>query len=419
MELPFLTINDVDLTDRTVLMRIDINSPIDPDTGEILSAKRLEEHVDSIKRLPPCRLILLAHQSRPGKKDYTCLGEHARILSRLLDRDVLHVDDLFGRHALEAIENLEIGQIILLENTRFFAEEVVLKDADMETQMDTHIVRNLSNIADYYIIDAFSAIHRSQPTLVGFWEAVPCIAGPLMKRELEALSKVTSDPERPCIAILGGLKVDDSIRVAENLFRKGIIDRLLTTGVVGTMFQWAGGHEIGKPNVKFIKQELEKWDSLKRKCKKMLKEFRDRIEYPIDMALNANGKRERVILGEDKIEHPVHDIGINTIAKYSNIISEAKTIVANGPAGVYELPPFDEGTLEVFRSVNNSGAYSVMGGGETNRVIRSLKLTKIDHISTGGGALINYLSGAEMPVLAALKRSREKFLSRLEDPADE
>ncbi len=409
MVLPFFTISDLDLEDRTVLMRVDINSPINPTTGEILSLKRIEEHARSIRELPPCKLVLLAHQSRPGKKDFSPLIEHTKVLSKVLDRDVTYIPSLFHERALQAIKEMQVGDIILLENSRFYSEEVSLKDAPQEVQENTHIVKLLSKAADIYINDAFSAVHRSQPTLVGFTRILPSCAGPLMEKELKALSRVMESPERPCVAILGGLKVDDSIKVAENLLANGICDTILTTGVVGSMFQWADGYDLGTININFIRQEIKETDQLIERCKKMLKDHRDKIQYPRDMAINMDGKRVRIIVDDLPAKGPIYDISFDTIAMYSSIIQKARTIIANGPSGVYENPDFAAGTIEIFRAINESPGFSIMGGGETTAVIKEKKFEDIDHVSTGGGALINYLSGKEMPVLIALKRSKELF----------
>jgi len=409
MDLPFYTISDLDLGDKTVLMRVDINSPINPETGDILSLKRLEEHARSIKKLPVCKLVLLAHHSRPGKKGFTGLSEHAKALSRLLDRDVRYIDTLYGMSAIKEIGEMKSGDIILLENTRFYSEEVSLKNASMDVQSTTHIVQKLAEVGDVFINDAFSAVHRSQPSLVGFSELLPCCAGPLLEKEVQALVKVTESPERPSIAILGGLKVDDSINVAEYLLSTDAIDRLLTTGVVGSMFLWAKGYDLGTPNVNFIKQEIPGAEGIIERCKKMLEDHGDKIMYPLDMALNIDGKRKRITIEELPAEYPIFDISIDTIVSYSKVIKESRTIVANGPAGVFEMAEFSEGTKEIFRAINRSSGYSVMGGGETNVVVKTEKLVNIDHVSTGGGALISYLSGKTMPVIDALKRSREMF----------
>lgn len=409
MALPFFTISDLDIEDKTVLMRVDINSPINPETGEILSLKRIEEHARSIRKLPPCKLVLLAHQSRPGKKDFYPLKEHAKVLSQVLDRDVDYISSLFNERAVQAIEKMEVGDILLLENSRFYSEEVSLKDASQDVQETTYIIKSLSEVADIYINDAFSAIHRSQPTLIGFTRVMPSCAGPLMEKELSALTRVMESPERPCVAILGGLKVDDSINVAENLLSGGICDTILTTGVVGSMFQWADGYDLGTINVNFIRQEIKGVDELIERCKKILEENRENVHYPKDMAVNMDGERTRVIVDELPAKGPIFDISFDTIARYSSIIHEAKTIIANGPSGVYENPDFAAGTIEIFRAINESLGYSVMGGGETTAVIKDKKFTSIDHVSTGGGALINYLSGKEMPVLSALRRSKELF----------
>ncbi|MFO8051979.1 MAG: phosphoglycerate kinase [Thermoplasmatota archaeon] len=409
MVLPFFTVSDLDLEDKTVLMRLDINSPINPETGEILSLKRIEEHARSIRKLPACKLVLIAHQSRPGKKDFFPLTEHAKVLGKVLDRDIEYVGSLFHDRAMESIRSMEVGDIILLENSRFYSEEVTLKDSPIDIQQSTHIVKNLSQVADFYINDAFSAVHRSQPTLVGFTRVLPSCAGPLMEKELEALARVTEDPKSPCIAILGGLKVDDSIMVADHLLETGNYEKILTTGVVGSMFQWADGYDLGTVNVNFIKQEIKEADELLDECRRMLKEHPDKIQYPCDMAINKDGQRKRITLDSLPADGPIYDIDIDTIAGYSKMIKEARTIIANGPSGVYEIPEFSDGTVEIFRAINESEAYSVMGGGETTAVLRDRKFTSIDHVSTGGGALINYLSGKDMPVLLALKRSKEIF----------
>lgn len=415
MELPFYTISDLPLEGKTVLMRIDINSPINPDTGEILSFKRIEEHARSIRKLPACKLVLLAHQSRPGKKDYSSLKEHAKALTNYLDREVDYLDSLFSERAITMISNMEKGDILLLENTRFYAEEVALKDSNGDVQRGTNIVRRLSSVADYYINDAFSAVHRSQPTLVGFCEVMPSCAGPLMEKELKALSRVTKNPVPPSIAILGGLKVDDSINVADYLLSEGIIDKLLTTGVVGSMFLWAKGYDLGIPNINFMRQEIPGADGILERCKKMLEEYPDKIMYPLDMAVNEDGERKRITLDELPAEDPIYDISIDTIVTYSNAIKKAKTIIANGPAGVFEMAEFSEGTKEIFRAINRADAFSVMGGGETNVVVKTEKLKNIDHVSTGGGALINYLSGKKMPVIEALTASKTKFSRIVEE----
>jgi phosphoglycerate kinase len=409
MELPFFTISDLPLEGKTVLMRVDINSPINPDTGEILSFKRIEEHVRSIKKLPACKLVLLAHQSRPGKKDFVSLKEHARALAKLLDRDVEYIDQLFSESVLNRIRSMKLGEIVLLENTRFYAEDVDLDNAQMKIQEATHIVKRLSSVCDYFINDAFSAVHRSQPSLVGFCQVIPSAAGPTMEDELRALQRVTEDPERPAVAILGGLKVDDSIKVAENLLNSGKYDNILATGVVGSIFQWAAGYDLGAPNVNFIRQELKTADELVARCKKMLSDHPGKVLFPTDMALNENGSRKRITLNELPAEFPIYDISLDTIVRYASVIKGAKTIVANGPAGVFEKKEFSEGTVEIFKAINESEAYSVMGGGETNMVVANEKLTNISHVSTGGGALISYLGGEEMPVLEALKRSKDKF----------
>ena len=208
-EKEYLTFDDVDLSGKTVILRVDINSPIDPTSGDILGDTRIRTHLETIRVLKNTKTVILAHQSRPGKSDFTTLEKHAKYISGLLKRKVNYIDDLFSSRAQNAIKDMKNGDIVLLENTRLFSEEIVLKDETIEKQSRTHIVQNLSELADYYINDAFAAAHRSQASLVGFTEVLPSLAGIVMDRELTAINKAISSNEHPCIVILGGQKVDD------------------------------------------------------------------------------------------------------------------------------------------------------------------------------------------------------------------
>ncbi len=410
MSRDFFVIDDLPIQDKTILLRVDINSPVDPISGKILGFNRIKAHLDTIKRLKDSKLVILAHQSKPGKADYISLAAHAESFSTLLKQPVTFIDDLLGKRVQDAVKDLSPGGVLVLENVRFFAEEVALNNASIETLQQTHLVKNLAGICDYFINDAFAAAHRQQPSLVGFTELIPNAAGLVMEKELTALNKVLTSKQHPCIAILGGAKVKDSLEVAENMLKNKITDKILTTGVVANLFFMAEGKDLGKPNLKFMESEFKDLKALIENAKSLLKKYKNKIELPVDLAGNKNGERVVQYIHNLPSDYPIYDVGLETVVKYSNIIKEAKIVIANGPAGVFEIDEFSFGTNEIFLAIASSKAYSVLGGGETITSATNLGLEEeIDHISTGGGACINYLAGRTLPVVEALKRSKKMF----------
>ncbi len=408
------TLDDFDLKDETVLLRVDINSPLDPRSGKILDDYRIRNHLNTINELKDSKLIIVSHQSRPGKNDYTTLEHHARRISQLLGRNVYYKDGLFESHVREKIKELECGEVLILENARFYAEETYLKgDKDMNKHQNTHIVRNLAPLIDYYVHDAFAAAHRAQPTLVGFSEVVPSMAGKVMEKEIVNMSKAFTDgpdENRNKVAVLGGIKVDDSIKVAKRMLTSGGFDKLLTSGVVANIFLMAKGHELGKGNEEFLEKELPDYKELVKEAKDMLEKWGDRIEVPIDVVLNVDGERNGIPLEELPSDYPIFDIGLDSIMEYKEDIDEADLVILNGPAGAFEIEEFSIGTTELFRAVANSKAYSIIGGGESTAALDELGLQdKIDHVSTGGGSCINFLAGRELEGVEALKRSFKRF----------
>ncbi|TMA04208.1 MAG: phosphoglycerate kinase [Methanobacteriota archaeon] len=406
----FFTMDDFDLSGRAVLLRVDINSPIDPATGELLNDARIREHLITIRELRGAKVALLAHQSRPGKDDFTTLEVHAERIGALLGRPVRYVPSLFGRPAIEAIESMHIGDVIVLENTRFYSEEEALADAKLEKMAQTHIVSRLAPHADFFVLDAFAAAHRAQPSLVGFCEVLPSLAGRVMERELTMLSQAVQQPERPKIALLGGVKADDSIAVARHMLEKDLVDSVLTSGGVANVFLDAAGIDPGQPTTEFMRREVEDYDAQRAVCKELLAQFPGRISRPTDVVLNDDGARKPVPVTALPAKWPVYDIGLDTIAHYVDEIQRAKTIFFNGPAGVFELEPFSVGTRELLTAVAEADGLSIVGGGHTVAAVEQFGLAdRIDHVSTGGGALINFLAGKELPLVTALKHSYKKF----------
>ena len=390
---------DVKLDNKRVLVRVDFNSPMDP-SGNILDDKRIKSHLDTLRALEDCRVVLMAHQSRAGKKDYTTMEAHARSATRLLRRDVTYIDDIFGSHAREAIRSLMPGEVLLLENTRFYAEENMNRTPADHAK--SHMVKRLAPLFDLFINDAFAVSHRSHCSVVGFTEVLPSIAGLLMDKEITALDKGLKGDEHPTIYSLRGTKADDSIKVIENVLRRGGADKILTSGVVATVFLMAAGIDVGEANRKFVEDQeyLEQIPI----AAKLLAEYPDKIAMPVDVALNKNGERIDVAVSALSTDLPIADIGLETIVDYSKELKDARVTVMNGPAGIFEQEKFKLGTSELLKAASESD-YSIAGGGHSVAAIEQLGLEpKFSHVSMGGGASITYLSGEPLPGIEALKK---------------
>lgn len=405
----FFTLDDFDLKGKLVYLRLDINSPINPISGTIMSNARFVSHLETIRELSVSRLVLVAHQSRPGKNDFTSLRNHAEQLEKLIGRPVEFVDSLFGSEVRSRIRKMRPGDIIMLENSRFYSEEVDIDAEDIDTVESTHIVRNLSDLFDYFVIDAFPAIHRSQTTLVGFRRLKPNIAGRLVEKEVSMIDRFMESSERPKIAILAGSKIDDSIRVSNSFLRDNTVDSIIVGGVVANAFLWASGFDIGKKNMDFIVKNNKNHKEILENCREILKKYPKKIIMPDDFVLNPSGRHADINskIPQDQL---IADIGLNSIARFSEMISRARGIFLNGPMGMYEIEEYSVGTREILESVAGVDAMTIAGGGHTLSALEKLNLMgKITHASTGGGALISYLSGDKMPVLESLAESKKIF----------
>jgi len=401
----FNTIDDLEVEGKTVLVRVDINSPVDPLTGLLLDDTRIRLHAETIAELANkgAKTVIIAHQSRPGKKDFTTLEQHAEALSNLLDRPVSYVDDIFGSNAREAISGMRSGDILLLENVRFYSEEILQREAPQ--QAETHMVKLLSPLVDYFINDAFAAAHRSQPSLVGFAVNLPSAAGRVMERELNALYSAVSNVERPCVYVLGGVKVDDSIMVMENALEAGSADYILTTGLVANIFLWGGGVNIRKHNQNFIKDR--DYCVYVKKAQELCKKFKDQILVPTDLAVCKDDKRLEYPV--DQLPNlPIFDLGTETTTEYARVIRNARTIFANGPAGVFEKEGFNQGTEDILNAISSSPGFSIIGGGHLAAAANKMGLGGISHISSGGGASISLIAGERLPAVEVLKKAALK-----------
>ncbi|KXB06915.1 phosphoglycerate kinase [candidate division MSBL1 archaeon SCGC-AAA382A20] len=398
----FKTLDDFDFDGKTSFVRVDINSPINPDTGEILDDNRIRKCSETLTELAENggKTAVIAHQGRPGGDDFTTLEKHCQKMSEVLGKEVDYIDDLFGPAAREAIKNLENGDILLLENARFYSEEVLNRSP--EKQAETHFVQKLSPLGDIFVNDAFAAAHRSQPSIVGFAVKLPATAGKLMETELRELGKAR-DPKHPCVHVLGGAKVDDSLSLIEHVLEKGLADKVLTGGLVGQTLLASKSIDLGEVNLEFIKKEGFK-DEIKY-GEDLLSKYEEHILFPSDVRIEVSEKEAKVISIEDlPTEKYIYDIGDETIEKYSEVIGKAKTVVANGPLGVFEKPAFAVGTNELLKTISKANAFTVIGGGHLVAAARDLDIAdKINHVSTGGGACLNFLSGEKLPAVEMLR----------------
>ncbi len=401
----YLTLDDVKVKDKTVLVRVDFNSPVDPETKKVLDDSRIRAHGETtLKELATkgAKVVVLAHQGRKGDPDFIPLKQHAEILSKILGKPVKYVDDVFGEKTKEAIRNLKGGEILVLENVRMFAGET--KDGTPEDHAKTELVKNLAPLADFFVLDAFAAAHRAQVSIIGFTAVLPSAAGRIMERELKSLSKVLENPEKPSVFILGGAKADDSLEISKYVLDKGLADHILIGGVAGQVFLAAKGVNLGKPNIEFLeKKELMTFATGMRE---LMQKYPEKVKTPKDVAAEANGKREEIPIEKLPTNHSIMDIGTKTVEDYSKIIAKAKTIVVSGPMGVYENKEFSFGTRKVFEAIANSKAFSLAGGGHTIAALQEFGLlTKISYVSTAGGALIEFLMGKKLPGVVALEKA--------------
>ncbi|MDO6355659.1 phosphoglycerate kinase [Caloramator sp. CAR-1] len=408
------SIEEYDYANKTVLLRVDINSPIDPKTKKIVNENRINMSIPTIKYLidKGAKIAMIAHQG--DTLDYHNLipmREHADKLSQKLGIEVKYIDDVCGPAAQEAIKNLKPGEIILLGNLRYLTEEVStfedavkLKPSEM---LNTYLVRNLAPLVDIYVNDAFAAAHRNAPSMVAFQEILPSAAGLLMMKEIEALTKVMEAPDRPAVFVLGGLKISDAFGMMKQVLQNGAADKILACGVTGHIMLMAKGYDIGEKNIKFIKDRS--LDVFLKPAKEYLTDYPEKIIMPVDLAYEKDGVRHEVSINNLPVNELCMDIGSRTIEIFKEEIQKAGTIFVNGPAGVYENKLFEKGTREIWTAIAEAKGYSVIGGGDTvSAAQRFIDTSKINYVCTAGGAMVRFLSGVKMPLIEAMKNAYNK-----------
>ena len=400
----FQTIDDLP-ADSRVLVRLDLNSPVED--GEPRDNRRFDRHARTVRELADAghRVVLMAHQGRPGRDDFTSLSGHAAILAGHVGRDVAFVADTYGEDALAAIESLEAGEVLLLENTRMCDEE--LPEESPADKADTAFVRALAPRFDAYVNDAYSAAHRRHASLVGFPLALPAYAGRVMETEYEANTAIArKEFDGPVTMVVGGTKATDVIGVMDALGDR--VDRFLLGGVAGELFLRAAGHPVGH-DLEGMALFDEQWEANHETVESVLAERGESIHLASDLAYEGeDGDRAEVsVAAIDEKTDAYLDVGSGTVDAYDPLVRESDAVFVKGALGVFEDERFADGTVGVLEAIAETDCFSVVGGGDTSRAIGMYGLDESDfsHVSIAGGAYIRALTGEPLPAVELLRKA--------------
>ncbi|HWR23144.1 MAG TPA: phosphoglycerate kinase [Feifaniaceae bacterium] len=409
------TLDEFEVAGKIVLCRVDINQPVDKETGTLKSIARIKACVPTVRELSDkkAKVVLLAHQGSDIEyKNFYTTAPHAGVLSELLNREVRFIDDVTGPAARAAIAALRDGEILLLDNVRFCSEEQTLFENSLRLthgqQAQTEVVKKLAPLADLYVCDAFAAAHRDQPSLCGFEQVLPSAMGRLFEQEYCVISGLMERPERPCTFVLGGAKIADAFLMMGTVLKAGNADCVLTGGLVANICLAASGEAIGEGSLAFL--EKSGYSSFFETAKALLKQYADKIVLPLDLAGAENGRRVEAEAGAIPAAFTALDIGERTAAMYREKILASRTVFVNGPMGVFEQAETELGTRAVWQALGDTKAYTVVGGGDSITATTKYGMTeKIGYLCTGGGALIRFLTGEELPVVKALRHAAQSF----------
>ena len=385
------SIDDTELEGQKVLLRTDFNLPIED--GAPQKTVRFERYQETVEELSQrgAKVVVMAHQGRPGREDFLSLRQHSEILSESLGHEVEFVKSFFGPELEETVEGLENGEVALLENIRFLSEE--LRNASPEQHAQDIFVRRIAPMFDNYVDDAFSAAHRSHGSMVGFTEKLDSYAGPVMSNELESCGKVRDEFENGLL-VLGGEKPSDLIGILDEMIES--VDKVLLGGIPGELALILEGHELGEK-----KEWIEEngFDGKKNDLKRILEDHGEKIVLPEDVR-TASGTHsvDQVPQGD-----MTWDIGPDTAEEFAQEIGDAESVVMKGPMGAFENHP--KGTRKVVDAMADSEAYTVLGGGHTSSLVQRFdhELEDFSHVSIAGGAFVRYLSGEKLPAVEALR----------------
>ncbi|MEM1945138.1 MAG: phosphoglycerate kinase [Nitrososphaerota archaeon] len=396
----FLTLDDLDIAGKKVFARVDVNTPVDPETGRLLELNRIREASVTIRALSESAVIVASHQGRVGRNDYISLRQHSEALSQVLGKNVRFVEDVFGEAARSKIDQLGKGEILMLENLRFAAEENY--EYSFAEACRTHFVSCLAPHLEACVLDAFPTAHRAHPSIVGFAEILPTCAGLLVTRELKSLSRIVATSKAPYTAVLGGAKISDRLEAIDALIENGKADNVLLTGLVAMVFLRAANILKTSPD--------PQTDKYVPRAAELLSKYRDNFYLPEDVAVLKNGERVEVDVSKLDGSSQVLDIGEKTIAKYSKIIKSSGTVFMSGPPGAFERKGFEKGTHDLLMATATSLGTTIVSGGHLSAAMEILGVKEwVDHVSTAGGALVLFLAGKKLPLIEALRRASERL----------
>ncbi|MFW6105487.1 MAG: phosphoglycerate kinase [Chloroflexota bacterium] len=392
--MPKKTVEDIDVKGKRVLLRVDFNVPLNINTGTISNDSRIRASIPTIKYLVDhkAKTILCSHLGRPKGKvvENLRMSPIAQRLSQLMGLPVNMASDCIGREVESKVETLKEGDILFLENLRFHPEE----EAN-----DPEFARKLAGLADIYVNDAFGTAHRAHASTVGIAKYLPAVAGFLMEKELNVMEKLLDNPERPSACLIGGAKVSDKIELVQNMLKK--LDILLVGGGMAATFLKAQGYEVGRSLVEDDKLDL---------AKKLLQEVEE-LKVPFLLPIDAvvaeeikDGAPTRVVPTTNiPADSHIVDIGSKSIELFHNELKKCRTIMWNGPMGIYEIPQFAQGTRSIASFLSTLNATTIIGGGSSAEIVQEMGLSdKMTHVSTGGGASLRFLEGVTLPGVKVL-----------------
>ncbi|RKD93502.1 phosphoglycerate kinase [Halopiger aswanensis] len=398
----FKTLDDLE-AGQQLLVRIDINAPVED--GVVQDNRRFARHAETLAELleDDHAIAVLAHQGRPGRDTFVSLEQHADILADHLDRDVDFVADTFGDDALAAIDDLESGDVLVLENARMCDEE--LPEEDPEVKAETDFVQTLAPEFDAYVNDAYSAAHRSHASLVGFPLVMDAYAGRVMEAEYTANSAIQErEFDGPVTMVLGGTKAEDLIPVIERV--DDTVDRFCLGGIVGELFLRADGYDLGY-DVEGTEFFDHQWADHRETIERVLEEYGDRLHLASDLAYeDDDGERAEEAVADIEKETSYLDVGSDTADEYADLVRESDAVFVKGALGVFEDERFADGTVDVLSAIAETDCFSVIGGGDTSRSIELYGLEEDDfgHVSVAGGAYVRALTGEGLVGVDVLQR---------------
>lgn len=396
-----LTIEDLGLEGKTVFVRVDMNTPLAPQTGQLLELSRINEAAVTIHDLKKSKVVVASHQGRVGRDDYIPMDQHAEALSRALGKKVRFVEDVCGVAARREIGGLDVGDVLLLDNLRFCAEEN--NEFSPENAAKTILVQRLYKYLDACVLDAFPTAHRAHPSIVGFSYLLPTCGGRLVVKELKALNRVLTVAKGPYTTVLGGAKISDRLEAIDTLIENKRADKVLLCGLIANIFLKAAKKTKYATGIDGEDRHVDR-------ARTLLTNYPDSFELPRDVAVERGGERTEVPVNGISQNEKVLDIGSATIDHYSRIIRSSGTVFMSGPPGVFEKDGFGAGTEALLRAMASSFGTTIVSGGHLSAALHRFGIKEwIDHVSTAGGALVLFLAGKKLPLIDALERAAQRF----------